>query len=392
MILMNKFEISQRAWRFLDQAITRLMGENEVWTQIKVNYGAVSDEVFGQFRGRFQKVCTQRNLDIDEVEIRSANPASVHVPRADISMRRPLDLTETLPSIHVSDNNSEMVDLTSVPSHQRVYEDLASSEVYGQMQDAGRTRLTERMPQLSGRQSVSSPDIITLEGDSRRRYRFMDDPAWQAQNNAGLSSHLTENMPGLETPTQRFRRASVDYAAFEAALSGRLPTIVHTTEIPDDLPEIPELTTPVTSVASEKTTVREEPHAPFSSSIHPSLYQRTDPFAPEDVSELGQAAFQTSPEEVQESASLIDKREDLERQMADLEAKQKDAKQKETELETQLEGQRTRETALREQERALEQQRQALDAEGLTQNKARSLKSKQIKELQNRTFQRGNKS
>ena len=90
MILMNNFEISEPAWHYLDRAITRLMGDSDTWNQIKVNRGAISEELFGQFRERFQKICTQGVPNIDEVDIRSARPGSVHVPLADISMR-PLD-------------------------------------------------------------------------------------------------------------------------------------------------------------------------------------------------------------------------------------------------------------------------------------------------------------
>lgn len=168
----------------------------------------------------------------------------------------------------------------------------------------------------------------------------------------------------------------------EAALTGQLPLSVHEAAL-SDVPPVPRMSTrlserlsvtPSTSVASERETVLEDPpmHAPFSGTFHPSLYHsaRPDPIEPEtlnpfsrdDLSELAGAAF-GSPEEVQESPSLIVKRDAVAREMEILQEKQEDHRRKEVELENQFEGVQTRESRLDDQERGLEGQAHDLNAD-----------------------------
>ncbi|HIB93908.1 MAG TPA: hypothetical protein EYO60_06370, partial [Candidatus Lambdaproteobacteria bacterium] len=151
MCLMNKFPISEAAWDYLRKAISQTIGDHQIWDNIVAHKGHIGDSEFTEFRRWFKQVCEQGAWNPEEVDIRSA-PVSVHVPIRDTSMRHGIDLTRSLaPSLAQSEEKvASMIDIASVPSHVRVYDDLARESVYAGMQEEGDPRLTDirHMPSL----------------------------------------------------------------------------------------------------------------------------------------------------------------------------------------------------------------------------------------------------
>lgn len=184
--------------------------------KIVAHQGHISDSEFMKFRRQFKQVCEQGTWNPDEVEIRSARevPGTVHVPIGDISMRPGIDLTRSLaPSLAQSDEKEgSMVDIASVPSHLRVYDDIRRD--YAADQLAGEDRLTDirHMPILEVetlRAAVADAERVVhdLEQEWRRHAAEMDDPVWRQAQRDAAEPRLTTHMPGLEDAQGRLAQA-----------------------------------------------------------------------------------------------------------------------------------------------------------------------------------------